>query len=36
MFVKTNKGPWINLSTCRSIEVFENTSRKIKEEDGYG
>ena len=21
MFVKTNKGPWVNLNTCRSVEV---------------
>ena len=21
MFVKTNKGPWVNLCTCRTVEV---------------
>ena len=30
MFVKTNKGPWINLSTCRSIEVKKHpVSRRV-------
>lgn len=30
MFVKTNKGPWVNLSTCRCVEVKEHPVSRQK------